>query len=123
MKSNYKRYIIGVVVIFSLIMIILLSNLKPFATLSNLFGNNQSLSIGSTNISNKAVNEEISNKENKIVFIIDNEKIVMEKSVMMKQIDKSKINEIVIIDKPSQEHIAKYGKEVLNGLIIISTNK
>lgn len=123
MKSNYKRYIIGVVVIFSLIMIILLSNLKPFATLSNLFGNNQSLSIDSTNISNKAVNEEISNKENKIVFIIDNEKIVMEKSVMMKQIDKSKINEIVIIDKPSQEHIAKYGKEVLNGLIIISTNK
>jgi len=65
--------------------------------------------------------ENIKTKEKKVLFIIDDVEKVIEKSIMLKSLNKSDIVTIAIINKPTNEDISKYGEKAINGIIIIET--
>lgn len=69
----------------------------------------------------KKISDTIKTNEKKILFIVDGKKTVIEKSVMIKRIDKSKIESIRVINKPTEKEILWYGKEAVNGIMIIQT--
>ena len=71
----------------------------------------------------KEICDTIKTNEKKILFIVDGEKTVIEKSIMIKRIDKSTIESLRIINKPTEKDILWYGKEAVNGIIIIQTIK
>lgn len=69
----------------------------------------------------KEISDTIKTNEKKILFIVDGKKTVIEKSVRINRIDKSKIESIRVINKPKEKEILLYGKEEVNGIMIIQT--
>lgn len=69
----------------------------------------------------KEISDTIKTNEKKILFIVDGKKTVIEKSVRINRIDKSKIESIRVINKPTEKEILLYGKEEVNGIMIIQT--